>query len=678
MLSYNEKILFIMFVIITFSVSYVSFRRMVLTINRGQGSLPWDSLPSRVFMGIKAVINQNNMIRNRPLISLMHSLVVWGFIIYLLVNIIDVAEGLFSGFVFLEDSTAGNFYRFIVDVMTVAIIAGLGGLLIRRFIVKSGELNVGPQITLHPKAIDGIRKDSLIVALFILCHVGFRLLGMSFNVAASQPDSWQPFATQIAKLWMDIDPTYLTYYLHTCWWLSIGSILVFFPYFPYSKHAHLFMAPFNLMTSHRRETPSTLDPLDFEDETIDQFGAGLITHLNQTQITDAFACIMCNRCQDACPAYLTGKELSPAALEINKRYYLRDNMKALGDGEKDNTPLMHNMISESGLWACTTCGACTQECPVGNEPMFDIIAMRQNEVLMESKFPTEFKGAFTGIERNGNPWQMTTDRMDWTAELDFHVPTIKENPSFEILYWVGCAGAFDPIARDTARAIATILNHSGTNFAVLGNDESCTGDLARRAGNEFLFSVAAENNIKKLNSAGVDQKSIVTGCPHCLHTIKNEYKQLGGNYQVVHHTQLIEKIINDGKINFKKNSGNSITFHDPCYLGRNGGVYDSPRNSLKITDPLLTEMSRNKKQSFCCGGGGAQVWKEEEAGEETVSDNRFREATKTGAETLAVGCPFCAKMLGDANKRAGDPMEVKDVAEIIAESITNKSGTNHG
>ena len=669
MLSPYEKILFAIVTLVSLYLAYVTFRRMTGTIMRGQGHLSWDGFPGRFMTGIKALVSQNNMIRNRPFVSLMHTLVAWGFLIYMAVNLVDVLKGMVPGFVFPGESDAGRVYRLLVDLMTTAVLVGMIALLTRRFVLKSPALTVGPQVKLHPRAVDGIRRDSLIVGIFILGHVGFRLLGASFEIAVHGPAPWQPVAALTAGLWMNLEPSYLTFGLHACWWLAIGLVLAFLPWFPYSKHAHLFMGPFNLMTSPRRESPGALDALDFEDETIEQFGAGRITDLNRTHITDAFACIMCNRCQDACPAYVTGKELSPAALEVNKRYHLRDHMKSLEKGGEDTEPLLTYAMSESALWACTTCGACAEACPVGNEPMFDILAMRQNQVLMESAFPNELKSAFTGIERNGNPWQMAGDRMEWTETLDFTVPTVTDNPDYEVLYWVGCAGAFDPGARDTARAIATVLHRAGVNFAVLGNDESCTGDLARRSGNEYLFSVAAEGNIETLNAGGADRKKIVTGCPHCLHTLKNEYGAMGGHYQVDHHTQLIEELIRDGRLEVSGDAGTPATYHDPCYLGRQGGVYDAPRGALDAAGPSLVEMARNKETSFCCGAGGAQVWKEEEPGRESVSDNRFREARDTGADTLAVGCPFCARMMNDANKRAGEPMRVRDVAEIVAESI---------
>ncbi len=669
MLTPYEKILFATLTVISLYVASITFRRMIGTIKRGHGRLAWNGFAGRLMTGVKALVSQNNMILDRPFVSLAHTAIAWGFILYMMVNLVDVLEGMVAGFGFPGEGVAGQIYRLLVDLMTAAVLAGMAALLIRRFIVKSPALGFAPRVKLHPGAADGITRDSLIVGFFILGHVGFRLLGASFDIAIEGPDPWQPVASLAAALWADLDPSSLTFGLHASWWIAVGLVLAFLPWFPYSKHAHLFMGPFNLMTSPERSGPGAMDALDFDDETIEQFGAGRITDLNRTHITDAFACIMCNRCQDACPAYATGKELSPAALEVNKRYHLRDHMKSLAKGGEDTEPLLTYAMSESALWACTTCGACTEACPVGNEPMFDILAMRQHQVLMESAFPNELKGAFTGIERNGNPWQMAGDRMEWTETLDFKVPTAAENPDYDVLFWVGCAGAFDPGARDTARAIATVLHRAGVDFAVLGNDESCTGDLARRAGNEYLFSIAAEGNVETLNASGADRKKIVTGCPHCLHTLNNEYGALGGHYEVVHHTRLINDLASSGKLAVRGDAGTRTTFHDPCYLGRHGGEYEAPREALAAAGPNLVEMARSRNRSFCCGAGGAQVWKEEEEGRETVSDNRYREARETGADTLAVGCPFCARMMNDANKRAGEPMRVRDIAEIVAESM---------
>jgi Fe-S oxidoreductase len=674
MLTTVEKILFILLLIASLSATYVTFSRMIKVIRRGQGNLHLENLPRRMVTGIVSLITQGRIIRHRRITSLVHYAVAWGFIFYFLVNFADVLEGFIPNLHFLGSATTGNIYRLLADLFSVGVLFGMIYLLLRRFLVNMPSLHTHENVKLHPKVGRGITNDSLLVATFILLHVGFRFIGASFIVAQRQPDPWQPFATQVALLWnsLNLAPDALTLGWHVSWWVALGLILAFLPYFPYTKHAHLFMGPVNFATRPRRTSLGALDPLNFEDESVEQFGAARLTDLSQTQIVDAYACIMCNRCQDACPAYATGKELSPAALEINKRYYLFDQQKALSQGAADDALLLDYAISESAVWACTACGACVEVCPVGNEPMFDILHLRQNEVMMNSNFPAELKGAFTGMERLGNPWNMANDRLEWAQPLNFQVPVASENPDFDVLYWVGCAGAFDPGAQEAARAIATILHCAGVNFAVLGNDETCTGDTARRAGNEYLFYEMATANIETLNAVGVDKKMIVTGCPHCFHTLGKEYGALGGHYQVMHHTQLIADLVGKGKLTLANGVLEQATFHDPCYLGRHNGVYEAPREALVQAGMTLLEMGRTKKDSFCCGAGGAQMWKEEEHGREPVNRNRYLEAQATGAKTLAVGCPFCARMLGDANTEANGQMVVKDVAVIVAEAIEKR------
>jgi Fe-S oxidoreductase len=273
------------------------------------------------------------------------------------------------------------------------------------------------------------------------------------------------------------------------------------------------------------------------------------------------------------------------------------------------------------------------------------------------------------MERSGNPWSTSEDRLAWTQPLAFDVPTVEENPDFDVLYWVGCAGAFDPKGQQIARSIATVLHAAGVNFAVLGDMECCTGDAARRAGNEYLFYEMASGNIEMLKGVGADQKRIVTGCPHCLHTIGKEYKDLGGDFQVMHHTQMIADLVGRGKLRLNGQKLEQVTYHDPCYLGRHNGIYDDPRRSLAEAGANLLEMDRSRNKSFCCGAGGAQFWKEEEHGLQAVSMNRYLEAEKTGAKTLAIGCPFCARMLEDAGKEAGETMQVMDVAEVVAGAV---------
>ena len=409
----------------------------------------------------------------------------------------------------------------------------------------------------------------------------------------------------------------------------------------------------------------TLEALDFEDDSVEQFGVARLEDLSWKGLMDAYACIMCNRCQDACPAYETGKVLSPAALEINKRYFLNQEGSRIAAGEPSSQTMLEFAISAEAVWACTACGACVEVCPVGVEPMRDILEIRQNLILMENEFPDQLQTAYRGMERAANPWNIPSEeRMKWAEGLD--VPTIQQNPEPEILWWVGCAAATDPRAQETARAFAKVLNAADVNFAVLGTQEQCTGDAARRSGNEYLFNELASSNVETLNQVNVQR--IVAACPHCLHTLNTEYPAFGGEYEVVHHTEYIQELITSGRLQSNGDERlENVTFHDPCYLGRQNGIVEAPRESLELVDIQLQEMPRSGSNSFCCGAGGAQFWKEEEPGKERVSADRIREAEATGADTLAVGCPFCMMMLSDASQNG---MQVRDVAEIVAERVS--------
>ncbi|MBD3225319.1 MAG: 4Fe-4S dicluster domain-containing protein [Caldithrix sp.] len=670
-----EKILFLLMTAVSLGITYFTFRRMIKIIGRGNGNLHFEDLISRISESLSVLITQKTVLKNRPLIGVIHTGIAWAFILYLLVNIGDILTGFISDFHFLGTGLIGDLYRLFVDVFSILALIGMVVLLLRRFVLNSEHLQVEKNVLLHSDANSGMRKDSLIVGFFIIFHTGFRFLGETFTLQLqNQTDVWQPFASLVSASWEGLSPDASLWMQHISWWLAIGLILAFIPYFPQSKHIHLIMGPINYLTRPRRESYGQMDNLNFEDEELEQFGVANLEHLHKTQLVDAYACIMCYRCQDACPAYITGKELSPATLEINKRYYIKDHQKQLAKGEASAEGLIEYGLSESALWACTSCAACVEVCPVGNEPMMDILEMRRDRVLMESAFPKQLQNAFNGMERNQNPWNMNEDRLKWAKEdTSLRVPTVEENPDFEILYWVGCAGAFDQRGQKIARAFTRILNHAGVNFAVLGNQETCTGDSARRAGNEYLFSMMAEANVETLNTAKV--KKIVATCPHCVHTLKNEYGSFGGNYEVIHHSQFISALMAEGKVQTNK-SAETVTFHDPCYLGRHNNVYDEPRRDLQWSGYKLNEMERNKTNSFCCGAGGAQMWKEEEPGKQAVRQNRFKEAVDTGANTVGTGCPFCLTMLGDAANELQSDVQVKDIAMLIEESLSSSNKIN--
>lgn len=664
-----EKIIFIIALLTSAYLSWRSFSLLVKVINRGQDKLHFDHLGSRIWEALTVFVLQKTVLTKRPFVSIMHSFVAWAFILYFLVNLGDVLMAFIPDYQFLGDGRIGNAYRLFVDVFSVLALIGVAFLLIRRFVFKSQRLIIRDNVNVYEHARKGMRVDSMIVGLFIFFHVGFRFISESFRLRLEGADLYQPLASAVSSLWSPLSAGTTDVAMHISWWLAVGLILAFIPYFPNSKHAHLFMGPINFLTKPRRSAYGTMEPVDFEDEEAEQFGVANLEHLEKTQILDAYACIMCNRCQDVCPAYATGKELSPSAYEVSKRYFINENKVKLAGGEDSQASLLSIGLSESALWACTSCAACVEVCPVGNEPMFDLLNIRRDRVLMESQFPKELQGAFNGMERNGNPWNINDDRLNWVKEdQTLQVKTVEENPDYEILYWVGCAGAFDQKGQVIARSFAKILNHAGVNFAVLGNKESCTGDSARRAGNEYLFAAMAEANVETLNAAKV--KKIVTTCPHCLHTLKNEYPQFGGNFEVIHHTQFIEELQQAGRLKLKPAAeAQKITFHDPCYLGRHNKVFEAPRKDLKMLGYEYLELNRAGKDSFCCGAGGAQMWKEEEAGEQPVRQNRMQEIQDKGAEIVCTACPFCLTMMRDAANELETNVVSKDIAELVAERL---------
>jgi len=662
-----EKSIFSVAVLITLAIAGWITRRIIMTIARGRGKVDFRVVPKRLVGVLARVLAFQPVFRFRFWPSLFHAFVGWAFIYYLLVNLGDTLEGFFPNFEFPRVGLVGGIYRLIADFLSIAALFGMLALILRRFVVQPDNLAARPDIMLSPAARAGIRRDSAIVAGFILIHVGARFAGQSVEIAHSgAKDPWQPFASSASTLWLGMDAPILGILVHVFFWLALGTIMLFVPYFLYSKHLHLLFAPLNFLLKPERRSIGELDRLDFDDESIEQFGATRIEDLEWKLIMDAYACIMCYRCQEVCPAYNTGKVLSPAAMEINKRYFLNAEGRRLAQGDDSSQTLTEFAIPTEAVWACTACGACVDICPVGNEPMRDILEIRRSLVLMENEFPEQLQTAFRGMERSLNPWNISpAERLKWAEGLD--VRTIDQNPDPEILWWVGCAPATDVRAQKTARAFAQILSAAGVNYAVLGTHEQCTGDSARRAGNEFLFNEMASANVELLNE--VAPKRIVTTCPHCLHTIGKEYPAFGGSYQVIHHSQLINELLQQGKIRLKRALDSSITFHDPCYLGRQNEILLEPRQILSNFNSSFIEMPRHGRKSFCCGAGGGQMWKEEEDGVERVNASRFREAQATGAKTLAVGCPFCMIMLNDARKDSNSEMEVQDIAEIVLQSL---------
>ena len=498
--------------------------------------------------------------------------------------------------------------------------------------------------------------------------------------------------------------------------LHIGVMLVFLVIVVHSKHLHIFVAPLNVMFGRQPMAlgaavpmmsggkPVTMEDLEELDEDA-KLGVGAVEDFTWKGLLDFATCTECGRCQSQCPAWNTEKPLSPKMLILDLRdhafakapYILAD--ESARDGLSDTVkqeaarPLIadeaaYGVIDPDVLWSCTNCGACVNQCPVDIEHVDHIIDMRRYQVLVENNFPAELSQLFRGLEGKGNPWNMApTMRMDWAKGLDFDVPVVGEDleslESVDWLFWVGCAGAYEDRAKKTTRAVAELLNIAGISFGVLGNGETCTGDAARRAGNEFVYQGLAQQNVATLTEAKI--KQVVTTCAHCFNTLKNEYRDFGIELEVVHHTQLLNRLVRDGKLTPVADGAGaakrSITYHDPCFLGRHNQVYSPPRELLQVLPGAsYVEMERSAERSFCCGAGGARMWMEERIGER-INENRTREAVATGADQIAVGCPFCRVMLDDgltaaqSKGEARDEVEVLDVAQMLLASVKGVSAT---
>jgi Fe-S oxidoreductase len=490
-----------------------------------------------------------------------------------------------------------------------------------------------------------------IVTTLLLWHATRIALGLN-----EWPASWAPVSRLLSHLFGD-DPT--TRVLERVFvWAHVLTILAFLAYLPRSKHLHIVSAAFNVWFG-RTGPGGRLEPLRFDDPDVPEdeirFGAGSAADLTWKQVLDTFSCTECGRCQDACPAFATGKVLSPKLVIMG----LRDSVLA-----QSETPLVPDAVPEESVWDCVTCGACVQACPVSIEHVDHIVDLRRQLVMVESRFPDEAEPMLRDVERASNPWgKAQSERADWAADLGVRILEPGETAP-EYLYWVGCASSFDERARLAARSTVKLLQAANVEFAILGPRESCTGDPARRIGNEYVFQAFAEQNVETLNDAGV--RKIIASCAHCFNTLANEYPDFGGCYEVLHHSELLTQLIERGRLSPARNEHHSLTYHDSCYLARHNDVVDAPRELISAVGQLV-EMERNRKQTFCCGAGGAHMWMEERG--KPINVERVREAAATGADTLAVACPFCTVMLDDGVQSAGAPVRVADIATLLAESL---------
>jgi Fe-S oxidoreductase len=555
-------------------------------------------------------------------------------------------------------SLTGDVYTLIKEFFAATCVLGTGVFFYYRLVVRSPRMTLG--------------VEGLIILGIIATMMMADFLYVGATLALEQQVWWaEPVSSLLARALRSTDADTLYVLQQVGFWWHASFPLLFLNLLPYSKHFHVITAAPNVFATRlepRGKLPLVSD-LEGKVEREEPVGYGVITDLSWKQMLDLYTCTECGRCSDNCPAYTTGKKLSPKHLTLALRDHLYASEGRLLGG-KDDVQLVPQIIDPEVIWACTSCRACEEQCPVMISYVDKIVEMRRNLVTIRNEFPAELAKPFNGIETNGNPWNLSSaDRANWAEDLD--IPTLATRPDAPVLYWVGCAASFDARAKKVARAVAKLLKHAGVDFAILGTEETCTGDPARRAGNEYLFQMVAAANVETLNRYQV--KTVITACPHCFNTLKNEYPDFGGQYDVVHHTDFLLGLLREGKLAPEKRVEGPVAYHDSCYLGRYNDIYDAPRALLQsIPGVELREVEYwNKSRGLCCGAGGAQMFMEEQPGNQRVNNKRTLQLLQTGASTLATGCPFCMTMISDGLKAENQDETIaqRDVAELLADSV---------
>jgi Fe-S oxidoreductase/nitrate reductase gamma subunit len=644
----------------------IFFRRIFLIyrlVNLGTGELGLDRLPGRIADVLVKGFGQKLVIREPS--GWFHFFIFWGFWVLTFGTTEGLIRGLFPWhftFAFL-----GPIYWIMntsADLIGVLVMFALAMALYRRFVIK-------------PKRLEGSLSHQL-DALFIISLIGLLIAAYYSMSALVQRDGFMPIAALLRAIFLGGESATSIEDAGTVFavfeWIHNLIVLAFLVYIPYSKHLHVVTALPNLFFRDAEKVKGRIDKLDLEDENAESFGVITIRDFTAKELLDTMACTECGRCQENCPAYNTGKPLNPKKVILDIKDHIFDVGPAMlkDPGAEPVKALFGDIIENDVLWACTSCRACEEVCPVEIAPMTMLLEIRQARVLMEGDFPEEAQTALRNIEGQSNPWNLAHgERGDWCKDLE--VTTMAEKSDVEYLYYVGCAGSYDQRYIKVSRALVKILNEAKVSFSILGAEEMCTGDSAKRIGNEFLAQMMIQSNVETFNNYGV--KKVITSCPHCMNTIKNEFPDFQGDYEVINHTDLIQELIEDGKIKpdiSKLENSDQIVYHDSCYLGRYNDIFDSPRNVLEAAagKDKLVEMPRNREKSFCCGAGGGRMWMEETIGT-SVNGDRAREAIATGAKTIATACPFCMTMLTDGVKAQDkiNDVEVRDIAEIVADSL---------
>jgi len=626
------------------------------------------STNERIKSVFKNVIFQKKVMKS-PLRGIFHVFIFWGFFAYSLHTMSQFVAGFTGNYRFYIPGLFGDtfllIYENLLDGFSILVLAGVVFFFARRYFFRAPELD-------RPSF-----QSILILSLISLLMI-FTFMETSARALLQGDTEVTPWRSLLAGLIPDFESAVVLF--QAGWWGHVLTILVFLMYVPVSKHAHLFWAPLNFWFKPDSK-PGKMPDLDVENSTV--WGAANVHDFTWKNYLDSLSCIECGRCQLACPAAITGKPLSPKKIMVDLKRALNEKMplyeKLIAGGktpqeitESGDCRIVDTYISSEEIWSCTSCYACVETCPVGNNQLEPILQMRRSVVLNDAAMPPQLQKTLTNIENQSNPWGISNDdREKWAEGLEvFTMRDLKaQGKTPEVLYWVGCAGAFDDRNKKIARTFSQLLQRAGVSFGILGVEESCTGDSARRAGNEYLFQTLAQANIEIMNNYGV--KKIVTACPHCFNTLKNEYPAFGGSYEVYHHSEFVSKLLKDGalKVENMGEVNEMVTYHDSCYLGRHNENYEYPRETVATAGIPLVEASACKENGMCCGAGGAQMWMEEKG--ERINIARTRQLVQTGAKTLATACPFCITMIGDGIKAEGlsDSHKVFDIVEIVAKNL---------
>ena len=655
------RTVFGLLVALAIAVFVYSISRRVRVLLAGRPDNRFTRIPQRVWKMLEYAFVQKRMFRDFYA-GFFHILIFGGFVVLTVRTISLVVEGLVPGFVLLR-GPAGNAYTLVKDVFEVLTLLGVGMAVFRRLFAR-------------PKRLD-LSMDAWLILFLIAFLMVTDLLAEGARVALdpAMATPWAPVVGAIAGALSGVPPARLHAIYETAWWLHLLDLLFFGNYLPYSKHFHIITSIPNIFFMNL-EPMGKLKTVDLENT--ERFGSSRVEDLTWKQMLDGYTCTECGRCRVVCPTALTGKPLDPkifigdvrdAVYEATPGILAETSGRGNGAAAPARKDLIGGWISEDTIWACTMCGFCTTACPVFIIPAVDKIAeMRRYLVLDKAEFPKEVQNAFRGMETNGNPWNIAAaTRGDWADGLPVVTMAEAGEKQIEVLFWVGCAGSYEDRAKRVSKALVEMLDRAGVSFAILGTEETCTGDSARRMGNEYLFQMLAQQNVETLN--GYKVKKVVTNCPHCLNCIKNEYKDFGGDYEVVHGTELVSQLIAAGRVPLTTAIPETITFHDPCYLGRYNGGYEAPRRILRAIPGLqLTELERSRERGLCCGAGGGRMWMEEKLGSR-INQTRMKEIADSGAQNVGVSCPFCMVMIGNAKDEIGVSTQPFDVLELARRAM---------